>query len=138
MVRINLINPKKLADQHLVAEYLEVLMLLGYVRKNPSIEAIPKNYCLGRGHVKFFKNKLLYLKNRHNLIKSEMSSRGFATNKSISLKNFKKELKNDWKPKKQDYETIKSRLRFKINKKPNYYRYFREKKSKDFFFNLLN
>ena len=35
MVRVNIINPNKLADQHLIAEYNEILMLLGYVRKYP-------------------------------------------------------------------------------------------------------
>jgi len=29
MVRINLINPEKLSDQHLAAEYLEIMMLIG-------------------------------------------------------------------------------------------------------------
>ena len=75
MVRINLINPKKLADQHLVAEHNEILMLLGYVRKHPMCLNIPETYCLGRGHIKFFKNKLLYLKKRHELIKKEMIKR---------------------------------------------------------------
>jgi deoxyribonuclease (pyrimidine dimer) len=137
MVRVNIINPKKLADQHLIAEYLEIIMLFGYVRNNPSLGGIPKNYVLGKGHIKFFKNKLLYLKKRHELIKKEMKSRGFVTNKTISLKGFRKELKNDWRPKKQDHETIKSRLRFKINQKPEYYRYFGDRKDKDFFLGLL-
>ena len=72
MVRVNLIPPRKLADQHLIAEYNEILMLLGYVRKYPMTEEIPKNYCLGKGHIKFFKNKLLYLKKRHENLKNEM------------------------------------------------------------------
>jgi hypothetical protein len=33
MVRVNLISPSKLADQHLIAEYDEILMLLGYVHR---------------------------------------------------------------------------------------------------------
>ena len=61
MVRINLVHPKKLADQHLIAEYNEILMLIGYVRKYPPLENIPDSYKLGKGHVKFFKNKLDYL-----------------------------------------------------------------------------
>ena len=38
MVRINLVEPKKLADQHLIAEYDEILMLLGYVRRYPEVK----------------------------------------------------------------------------------------------------
>jgi deoxyribonuclease (pyrimidine dimer) len=102
MVRINLIKPKQLADQHLIAEYNEILMLLGYVRKYPSMDSIPEKYCLGKGHIKFFKNKLIYLKKRHEEIKKEMKKRGFATNKTITLEEFNKELKKDWKARKKD------------------------------------
>lgn len=58
MIRINLIDPVKLSDQHLIAEYNEILMLLGYVRKYHKVENIPENYKLGTGHIKFFKKKL--------------------------------------------------------------------------------
>ena len=68
MVRINLIKPEKLSDQHLIAEYNEILMFFGYVRKYPKLNKVPLKYCLGEGHILFFKNKLLYLKKRHELI----------------------------------------------------------------------
>ena len=77
MVRVNLISPKLLSDQHLIAEYNEILMLLGYVRKYPKLVGIPKDYCLGKGHILFFKDKLGYLKERHELLKKEMRIRGF-------------------------------------------------------------
>lgn len=137
MVRINLIDPKKLADQHLIAEYNEILMLLGYVRKYPIGKDIPSEYCLGRGHIKFFKNKLLYLKKRHEKLKKEMIRRGFTTTKIIYLKEFPKNLRNDWKPHNKDFLIIKSRLSEKINLKPSYYKYFGKKKSKKFFLDLL-
>jgi len=139
MVRINLINPKKLSDQHLIAEYNEILMLLGYVRKFPNLDNdIPKRYKLGKGHIKFFKNKLIYLKKRHEIIKKEMSNRGFETNISIDLRGFSKELIKDWHPKDEDFEVIKKRLIEKINLKPRYYRYYGGDKRKRFFINLLN
>jgi len=137
MVRINLINPKKLADQHLIAEYNEILKLLGHIRKHPKINNPPKVYCLGKGHITFFKNKLLYLKNRHELIKKEMKKRGFKTNKTIKL-NFKKELLNNWKPKNKDFQIIKRRLKYKINLKPDYYKYYKIKRTKKFLINLIN
>ena len=46
MVRINLVDPKKLSDQHLIAEYDEILMLTAYIKKYPKIEDIPKKYLL--------------------------------------------------------------------------------------------
>lgn len=137
MVRINLISPSKLADQHLIAEYNEILMLFGYVRKFPKLGRIPEKYCLGPGHIKFFKNKLSYLKKRHELIKLELRKRGFKTEKTIKLDEFPDELKNDWISCKEDENIIKARLREKILKKPDFYTYYSEKKGKEFFLDLL-
>jgi deoxyribonuclease (pyrimidine dimer) len=138
MVRVNLINQKFLADQHLIAEYNEILMLLGYVRKNPNALNIPKKYCLGKGHILFFKNKLKYLKKRHELIKKEMIKRGFNPTKTVNLSEFSKKLANDWNPKKKDKDLIKKRLIEKIRTKPTFYRYYGEKRSVAFFVRLIN
>lgn len=138
MVRVNIIEPRRLADQHLIAEYNEILMLLGHVKKFPTTDDIPENYKLGQGHIKFFKNKLEYLKERHEKIKTEMKNRGFKTEKTINLNLFDKKLINNWKPKSEDYKIITKRLVEKINRKPEYYRYCGEKKDKTFFLNLLN
>ena len=139
MVRINLIRPKNLADQHLIAEYDEILMLLGDIRKNPNlnIEKIPRNYCLGKGHILFFKNKLAYLKERHELLKKEMIQRGFRPKIMINMKEFKKELKNGWIPKEEDKQIIKNRLIKKIDLKPYFYRYYRKRMPKAFLINLI-
>lgn len=137
MVRVNIIHPKSLADQHLIAEYLEIMMLVGYTREHPSLEEIPQTYRLGKGHIKFFKNKLKYLERRHKLIRKEMNRRGFATNKKINLKGFSKNFINDWKPKEQDLKIIKKRIKEKISMKPEFYRYNGEYKNKDFFIGIL-
>jgi len=137
MVRINIINPKNLADQHLIAEYLEILMLIEHARKYPKIENIPKDYCLGKGHITFFKNKLLYLKNRHELIKKEMESRGFKHAKTLSLKDFDKSQINDWHPKEKDKKIIRKRLTEKIKKKNNYYRYYKKPRTQSFLIKLV-
>ena len=137
MVRVNLLNPKKLSDQHLIAEYNEILMLVAYIRKYTSLDNIPKNYCLGKGHMRFFKNKLLYLKKRHELLKKEIKKRGFVAKKSISLSKFKKELVKDWRASSDDRKIIKMRLIEKLSLKPEFYRYYSEYKSKKFFIELL-
>lgn len=138
MVRVNLIEPKKLTDQHLIAEYNEILMLAGYAKKYPSLDGIPETYKLGPGHIKFFKNKLRYLKQRHEKIKREMKSRGFKTNKSLLLENFPASLKKSWSPEDKDFKVIKTRISQKIKLKPDYYRYYREKRTERFLLNLLN
>lgn len=137
MVRVNLIDPVFLADQHLVAEYDEILMLLGYVRKFPQDVDIPPRYLLGPGHIKFFKNKLLYLKNRHEKLKQEMKKRGFNPTKKISLSEFPENLINDYTPTARDIKIIKKRIRQKIILKPDYYRYYSEKRKVAFFLSLL-
>ena len=137
MVRINLIKPEKLADQHLIAEYNEILMLIGHIKKYAKIYSQPKEYCLGEGHINFFKDKISYLKDRHELIKKEMKKRGFKTNKTILLSQFKKEQKKNWKPKNKDIRIIKKRIISKIKLKPDYYRYYKEKKTSKFLINLL-
>ena len=139
MVRINIINPRNLADQHLIAEYDEILMLLGYISRYPKIknDEIPKEYCLGTGHIRFFKDKLLYIKKRHELIKKEMQRRGFTTNITINLKEFPKKLANDWTPNNKDKEIIKTRIIGKLKKKPEYYRYERKHKDLKFFLDMI-
>ncbi len=137
MVRINLINPEKLADQHLIAEYDEILMLLGYVKKYPKLGEVPDKYTLGKGHILFFKNKLKYLKKRHSLLKKEMKKRGFNAKITINLKQFDKKLIHDWKPSKESIEIIKKRLINKIELKPNFYRYYKKHRSKKFLIDLI-
>lgn len=132
MVRVNLINPKKLSDQHLIAEYSEILILAEYIREYPKLEDIPEQYCLGKGHMKFFKDKLTYLKKRHKKLKSEMKKRKFKANKTIKTLKGK-----DWKPKKKDIMLIKKRIISKLRLKPGYYRYYGKYKTADFFIRLL-
>lgn len=137
MVRINLINPKKLADQHLIAEYDEILMLFAYVLKYPKLGGIPSKYKLGKGHILFFKNKLKYLKKRHESIKKEMIKRGFKATKTINLSKLNKKLINDWKPSKEDIAIIKKRLIDRIELKPEFYRYYKKHRTKKFLIDLI-
>lgn len=137
MVRINIIDPKKLSDQHLIAEYNEILMLIGHIRKHPKTDSIPDSYCLGKGHIKFFKNKLNYINKRHNLLKTEMKRRGFNPQVSIDFKGISTSSMKDWTPEKDDFMIIKTRIMEKINKKPEFYTYCSEKKSLGFWKDLL-
>lgn len=137
MVRINIISPKELADQHLIAEYDEILMLFGYVKRFPEKKNIPSTYRLGEGHIRFFKDKLLYLKKRHDLLKEEMNKRGFNPTRTINLLDYPQELHNDWTPTEKDEEIIIARLKEKLNKKDGWYRYYGESRSSSFFKGLL-
>jgi len=138
MVRVNLIPPRKLADQHLVAEYAEILMLIKYIKKHPQLEGIPKKYCLGTGHQKFFKDKVLYLKKRHEKLREEMKRRGYTPNHKLSLTGLKQQNKKDYRPNKEAFDIIKKRLLQKLKLKPTFYKYYGEKKPLAFYKKLLS
>lgn len=133
MVRINLVSPVHLSDQHLIAEYNEILMLFGTVEKHPEIRKQPKEYTLGTGHITFFKDKLVYLKRRHETLQAEMRERGFVPTKRIDLRKYPEHLHNDWTPTKDAIHIIIARIAEKIDKKPDYYRYRGERKPPAFF-----
>ncbi len=112
-------------------------MLLGYVQKYPEKGDIPKGYLLGKGHMLFFKDKLLYVKKRHDLIRKEMRRRGFRPARTVVLKSFPKPLCNDWHPSPQDKAIIRQRLIWKLRLKPSYYRYCGRRRSLAFFLSLV-
>jgi deoxyribonuclease (pyrimidine dimer) len=137
MVRINLIDPKYLADQHLLAEHDEILMLVGHVRKYPYMDEVVLGFRLGKGHIKFFKDKLLYIKKRDERIKKEMRRRGYRPKVSVDLAGFDKVLLKDWRPGKRDKRIITRRIMEKIRKKPRYYTYYKVHKPPRFFLDMM-
>ena len=79
MTRINVgINPKKLTDKHLLAEHREIKRIPNMVKSGKAkMDNIPDTFTLGKGHVKFFYNKLGYLYRRYAKIHNECKRRGF-------------------------------------------------------------
>jgi deoxyribonuclease (pyrimidine dimer) len=84
MTRINVVPVEELTVKHLVAEYREITRLpnnlhqsLNRKGKPFSITEIPKEYVLGKGHVKFFMNKMGFLKRRFEDLVEEMLRRGY-------------------------------------------------------------
>ena len=86
MTRINAnIPPSHLIDQHLFAEYREMVRIPNVVNKDYNkallaIEKAPKTYKLGTGHVVFHYNKLKYLHKRFLAIKAELDIRNIQNN----------------------------------------------------------
>ena len=137
MVRINLINPKNLADQHLLAEHVEILMLFTSALKYDK-DKVPNDFRLGKGHINFFKNKLEYLKQRFLNIQEEMRERGYMTDANIQNYTFEKEQLGNFSPSQQDFKVIKDRLLEKINEKPDWYTYYGEKLEMGDWFVMIN
>ena len=78
MTRINLVPPQELCDQHLLAEHRELTRIPNAIARNAySLAGQPEDYKLGSGHVRFFFNKLLFLKNCHVELHRECLARGF-------------------------------------------------------------
>lgn len=87
MTRINLIEPSQLTSRHLMAEYRElprVFTLVGkYLEKHDDFSNtnIAGTYILGTGHVKFFYNKVLWLRQRFHSLQNELIRRNYKLNK---------------------------------------------------------
>ena len=81
------------------------------------MDGIPERFKLGTGHVKFFYNKLLYLKKRYVRIYEECIKRGFNVQNYIEAwNNVPKELMNDYQVTMNDIKIIKERINEKLNK----------------------
>jgi len=131
MTRINIIPPEELMDQHLIAEYREITMVPGSLKrtlaskKGLDVSKIPSTYTLNKGHVYFFYNKGKYLAKRYQLLITEMKKRGFNpdSNRKFPIEIFKdNKLDNDWTPSQYDYAIIRQRIQERIEQRPSWYR----------------
>lgn len=117
MTRINIgIHPSKLCNKHLLAEHREIKRIPNMIHRGRyKLENIPKQFTLGKGHVCFFYDKLLYLKNRYISLHKECIRRGFhVTNFIEAFKELPKSLMNNYFPTKRDKDIIKKRINQKL------------------------
>lgn len=81
MTRINsAISVQNLTDEHLLAEHREIKRLPdNFLKalKSGALRRIPKEFCLGTGHVTFFLDKQMFLLKRYYQIHTECLKRGF-------------------------------------------------------------
>lgn len=79
MTRINVVPLSELTIKHLVAEYRELPRIFTLARRysHPSEIDIPPVYTLGKGHMKFFCDKLGWLVARQQILIDEMKARGY-------------------------------------------------------------
>lgn len=100
MTRINVVPPSELSRQHLLAEYRELPRVFTVARKRydkywPSpFDDIPKEYVLGKGHVLFFTQRLLFLLVRYSELVAEMQKRQYNPN-PIALHDLVKGIPSD-------------------------------------------
>ena len=113
MTRINCgIPPAELTDKHLLAEHRELKRIPNAVRTGKAvIKNIPQTFRLGEGHVKFFYDKMQYLRKRQQSLYEECRRRGFnVTDFREAFADIPLELWNDYRPTKNDKALIRARI----------------------------
>lgn len=113
MTRINVAIPvEELTDKHLIAEHREIKRIPNMVKSGRAkIIDLPSKFTLGKGHVKFFYNKLGYLKERYEQIYREGIHRGFnMTYYGNTWDDVPEHLMNGYSPTKEDENLIRQRI----------------------------
>jgi len=119
MTRINCgIPPSELHDKHLLAEHREIKRIPNMIKSGKAkLDNIPEKFCLGKGHVKFFYNKLQYLTNRYHLIYLQCLKRGFnVTYYGDAFKDLPIELMNNYRPTLTDKMIVRQRIKLRLPK----------------------
>ena len=81
MTRINVVPVEELCNQHLFAEFRELTRIPNSIasgKMQVQYRDAPLKYTLGTGHVKFFADKLLFLKKRYDNLYQELIKRGYS------------------------------------------------------------
>jgi deoxyribonuclease (pyrimidine dimer) len=132
MTRINSdLDPKTLKRMHLLAELREITMVPASLRrslrtksKHEVLNSIPKDFTLNAGHVKFFYDKLGFLKNRFNKLADEMERRGYTPDRSRieAFDGFESDWYKDWSSTDKDDNIVIERINWRISQKPHLYK----------------
>lgn len=98
MTRINVVPVSELCDQHLLAEHRELTRIPNCINKGRyNMSGQPTQYTLGKGHVKFFYDKLRYLHVRYDELTAECIARGFNPSYNWPIDGVPSELYNDYR-----------------------------------------
>ncbi len=99
MTRINVVPPTELCDQHLLAEHRELTRIPNTVLRGKfNLDGQPDDYKLGTGHVKFFFDKMTFLRNRYLTLHGECLRRGFNVTNRWPESRFPEELCQNYSP----------------------------------------
>lgn len=118
MTRINVgIDPKELPDKLLLAEHREITRVPNAVRRQLDLDAsqrrawVPQRFSLGKGHVRFFYNKLGYLRRRYARLYKECEERGMrVTAKHEAFDGLPTVVMGDYSPQPRDRQLVVERI----------------------------
>ena len=140
MTRINLIPVEELSDQHLVREYNE---LPRCIKQDLNVSDAPRNYTLGKGHMKWGRLHIQFLLDRYFELCKEMEYRGFKVNYPhcqlylYAQENVSIQLLNQYQPTEDDIKLSRDRIIEKISQKPTWYRWTKRNKP-NYIMEMLN
>lgn len=130
-MRVNIINPKYLTDNHLIAEYREIKMsIYYYIRSKNSREGIDKSrinkrYTLSGGHAYMWYDKFGFINKRFNALVEEMRNRGFQANYTeLNFSGIDSDAFGDFTPTQEDKRVNLDRVLERIAKQPDWYKYY--------------
>lgn len=118
MTRINCGVPvEELTDKHLMAEHRELKRVPNCVAKGRyNLKGQPGSFTLGIGHVKFFYDKLGYLKKRYEELHLECLKRTFKVQYyGNAWDNVPKHLMGDYTPTENDRKIIRERIKERLS-----------------------
>lgn len=119
MTRINAGIPvETLTDKHLLAEHREIKRIPNLIKKGllSNIDQ-PSKFTLGKGHVKFFYDKQLFLYKRYLQIHLECLKRNFnVSDYSNAWDDIPSELNNDYTPTEEAIFLLKERIKERLSK----------------------
>lgn len=137
MTRINLIDPRNLADQHAMAEWREIKMVPAALRRSlrtrkvsAILANIPARYTLNTGHVTFFYPRMKFLTARYKLLTDELLTRNYdISDKSGDFTPFLHDLpyafnSTEWCPDKGEIAINVERILLRLSEKPLFYKYY--------------
>jgi hypothetical protein len=127
MTRINAsIQPFELSNSMLFAEYREIKRIPNTIKNGRAvIKDIPKTFKLESQHVKFFYDKIQYLKRRSDALYIECLKRGIsAQDYSDCYKDIPSHLFNDWRETKESRELLKERINKRLTESKQVIRFY--------------
>lgn len=133
VTRINVVDPRTLCDEHLRAEWRELTRIPNCILSGKyGISDIPSQYTVrtngnpsgGKGHVKFFLNKLYWLREHYYAILKECRRRRFNVTDywppEVNETTYP-QLFNDFKPSREDKKLNRRRIKERWPKNAHYY-----------------
>ncbi len=114
MTRVNAgIAPEELSNKHLLAEHREIKRIPNMVKSGRAvIKNIPDEFRMGKGHVKFFYNKIGYLRERYEKIYDLCVEKKYSvTSFHSAFEDIPEELDNGWKETKEARRLVMERIK---------------------------